>query len=88
MALKQTISLVDQFDESITFTNAYLRVDRIEGGKLEIMICLGFYKNQEAKRPLVCKTYKFHPKLDGVNFVAQAYEYLKTLPEFTGATDC
>ena len=88
MALKQTINLVDQFDESITFTDAYMRVDRIEGGKVEMMIYLGFYKNQDAKRHLVCKTYKFQPKLDGVNFVAQAYEHLKTLPEFSGASNC
>jgi hypothetical protein len=34
MALKQTITLVDQFDENVTFTDAYLRIDRLEGGKM------------------------------------------------------
>jgi hypothetical protein len=32
--------------------------------------------------------YRFNPTLDGKNFIAQAYEYLKTLPEFSGAIDC
>jgi hypothetical protein len=32
--------------------------------------------------------YKFAPNLDGANFIKQAYEHLKTLPEFSGATDC
>ena len=32
--------------------------------------------------------YSFTPNLDGQNFIAQAYNHLKTLPEFSGATDC
>jgi hypothetical protein len=32
--------------------------------------------------------YSFAPDLNGKNFIAQAYEHLKTLPEFAGATDC
>jgi hypothetical protein len=34
------------------------------------------------------KTYRFAPSLDGKNFITQAYEHLKTLPEFAGATNC
>jgi hypothetical protein len=30
----------------------------------------------------------FFPSLEGNNFIAQAYEHLKTLPEFEGAEDC
>ncbi len=30
----------------------------------------------------------FAPELDRENFIKQAYEHLKTLPEFEGAEDC
>ena len=32
--------------------------------------------------------FNFVPNLEGQNFIAQAYEHLKTLPEFAGAEDC
>jgi hypothetical protein len=88
MALKQTITLVDQFDENVTFANAYLRVDRLEGGKNEMTVYLSFYKTPESTRILTSKNYKFQPDLGGANFLAQAYGHLKTLPEFAGAVDC
>ncbi len=88
MALKQTITLVDQFEENVTFANAYLRVDRLEGGKNKMTVYLSFYKTPESKRNLVSKTYNFEPDLNGANFLAQAYTHLKTLPEFAGAVDC
>lgn len=31
--------------------------------------------------------YDFVPNLDGPNIIKQAYEHLKTLPEFAGAAD-
>jgi hypothetical protein len=34
------------------------------------------------------KVYEFTPNLEGANFIAQAYDHLKTLPEFSGAIDC
>lgn len=88
MALKQTITLVDNFNETITFNDAYIRVERIEGSKQEMTVYLAILKSQEEKRPLVLKAYKFVPNLYGDNFIKQAYMHLKTLLEFAGATDC
>jgi hypothetical protein len=34
------------------------------------------------------KLYEFDCDQDTSNSIAQAYEHLKTMPEFTGATDC
>lgn len=34
------------------------------------------------------KIYAFTPDMDGSNFIAQAYEHLKTLLEFADAEDC
>jgi hypothetical protein len=36
---------------------------------------------------LVIKQYDFSVDLNGKNAIAQAYEHLKTLPEFAGAED-
>lgn len=33
------------------------------------------------------KPYNFTPKMDGDNFIKQAYLHLKTLPEFNGSQD-
>ena len=33
------------------------------------------------------RRYSFQVNLDGENFIRQAYEHLKTLPEFAGAAD-
>ena len=37
---------------------------------------------------LQTESYTFAPKLDGENFIKQAYEHLKTLEEFKDAIDC
>ena len=34
------------------------------------------------------KSYSFTPDLASGNFIAQAYEHLKSLDEFSGAQDC
>ena len=33
-------------------------------------------------------TINFEHDLDGANIIKQAYQFLKTLPEFSDATDC
>jgi hypothetical protein len=37
---------------------------------------------------IASEQYSFVPEMKNSNFIAQAYEHLKTLPEFAGATDC
>jgi hypothetical protein len=54
--------------------------DRIEAG-------VGF-KASSSDLPVKIEKYNFIPDMDGGNFIKQTYEYLKTLPEFTGAIDC
>lgn len=34
------------------------------------------------------RRYNFQVNLEGGNFIKQAYEHMKTLPEFAGAVDC
>jgi hypothetical protein len=83
MALKKTIKF-----KGIEIKNAYIRVWKFEGSKSEIFIGVGFYKDSESEI-FDSKTFNITSyNLDGSNPIAQAYEHLKTLPEFAGAEDC
>lgn len=88
MAIEKTVTLVDRLDESITFNKAYHRITRIDGDKNLISFYVDVFKTNEATSSLSQTKHSFQPVLNGNNFIAQAYEHLKTLPEFAGATDC
>jgi hypothetical protein len=87
MALKKQITLQSNFGDEVVFNDAYIRVDNIAGNKLQLLVDVSVYKKQN---DIVVdrKNYLFTPDLNGNNFISQAYNYLKTLPEFEGATDC
>lgn len=87
MALTKTITLQNNFGDESTFDNAYLRVDHVEGSKALLTARVGFYKKDRASL-LLTSSVSFEPSLEGGNFIKQAYEYIKTLPEFADATNC
>ena len=68
--------------------NAYVRVDHVAGTKNEITANAVFHKDNAEGEMFQAGSYTFKPIMDNGNFIKQAYEYLKTLPEFAGATDC
>jgi hypothetical protein len=70
--------------EATVEMNAYIKVENISGTKEEASANVSF--SDGSKQFL--KTYKFPVDLGGANFIAQAYQHFKTLPEFAGATDC
>jgi hypothetical protein len=94
MALSKAISAtsdVSVFSDGVTFQTsasangvAYIKVERVDSSK-SAAIAYVTYSGDAVKGN---KTFEFVPNLDGKNFIAQAYDYLKTLPEFAGATDC
>lgn len=59
----------------VTIPNAYIRVNSFSGSKSHIAFDVGFYgpANEQGEREM---------------FDQQAYEHLKTMPEFAGAQDC
>ena len=70
----------------------YWKITRIEGNKLLINFLVGVYRTKEkadANYPPINEfLYQFTPSLDVEdNFIAQAYNYLKTLPMFESASD-
>jgi hypothetical protein len=97
MALKRSIEFegssfiqtdagcVNKGIEKISFV-AYIKVIAVTGDKTEIVASVNFSDlNQNLHKKYVIPV----SVLDGAkNFIAQAYEHLKTLPEFSGAIDC
>lgn len=69
--------------ESTETLNAYVKVENFFGNKEKVTFSV--YCTDGSK--VVIKEYSFVPEMNDSNFIAQAYKYLKTLPEFAGATD-
>ena len=87
MALIKNIVLKDNFGDDKEFANAYLKIEHLSGNKTEMSFSLGIYRGKDNKK-IDNQQFIFVPNLDGENFIKQAYNHLKTLPEFAGATDC
>jgi len=87
MALIKTVVLKNNFQEQSTFQNAYVKIESINGTKNKIFAKVVYCKQKDGVK-IKRENFSFTPSLDGRNFIAQAYDHLKTLPEFAGATDC
>lgn len=87
MALKKSITLTSNFGDEVVFPNAYIKVAELKGDK-NLMSVEVFYFKEQGDKYLQKMQTSFVPSLEGNNFIAQAYEHLKTLPEFADATDC
>ena len=87
MALKKQITLKSNFGDEVTFNNAYIKVQNMMGNKTQMRVDVSVLKDVNGI-VLERKIYLITPDLGGKNFIAQAYDYMKTLPEWAGATDC
>lgn len=67
--------------------NTCCKVINITGTKDAIMFRIQVI-DESSGVELAQREFVFHPDMDGPNFIKQAYEHLKTLPEFSGAVDC
>jgi hypothetical protein len=76
----------DNFTGQLVATNAYWKVDKIKGNKDKCIFTVGVFTEQD-KSFVGSINYEFTPNMDGDNFIKQAYQHLKTLPEFADATD-
>lgn len=87
MALSQSMQLEDNFKRMVDFDNVYIKVGYISGDKNKLTAVLEY---KTAADGTVLKTHNvlFDLNLNGSNPIQQAYEHLKTLPEFANATDC
>ena len=82
MALKKTYQR-----DGATVKDAYNKVGNISGTKNRFSFTVEVKASAEA--PAVMEeAYSMSPSMDGGNFIKQAYDYLKTLPEYAGSEDC
>lgn len=84
MALAKTVSTVHGFQA----VNAYHRVESV---RLENKNAISFHIRSYTApdKPFFTESVlSCAYAIDGQNPIKQAYEHLKTLPEFAGATDC
>lgn len=84
MALQLTITT----NAGLTARDAYHRVEKVYfDNKENISFVLTSFKTLDFPS-FQSKAYACKYDIDSANPIAQAYEHLKTLPEFAGATDC
>jgi len=78
--------LTADLTHTITVPNAYIKVETVSGDKATATATVTWYISENGDE-IKTDTYDFIPSMDGANFIQQAYEHLKTLSEFSGATD-
>jgi hypothetical protein len=74
-------------ETTVTTPVLYIKVESVTGSKSKVQAIVSFTDESKGKK-LLEKSFVFSPSMDAGNFIAQAYIYLKTLPEFAGAIDC
>lgn len=83
MAIQKTIE-----HNGVVIPYAYIKILNYGGDKTSVGITVGICGSSE-NVPFATEQYAFEPNLNGqLNFIAQGYEFLKTLPEFADAEDC
>ena len=86
MAIQKTHKFNTEFG-SVTVAECYIKVSMVEVNKNEGMATVSFFDKPNGKL-LQSVIYAVPHDLNGSNALAQAYNHLKTMPEFAGATDC
>lgn len=89
MALTKPMTLTDNFGEGVEFPNCYIRVHRLDYLKTSAVAHVSMLREKDGQK-LEDRIYPFLVSLadsDG-SFVTQAYQHLKSLPEFACAEDC
>jgi hypothetical protein len=71
----------------VTIQNCYIRVSSIGGTKNKIIAVISFSATAQSAA-FTTAQIEFAPVLTGENFISQAYNHLKMLPEFSNAIDC
>lgn len=92
MALRKNIDFTPNgFDSAATLTGAYFRIDNVSGNKEMLSVTVVAYNDKDGKKlPAQVKSHNFKPSVGtgAKDFIAQAYEHIKALPEYAGAEDC
>lgn len=87
MALSKKLTLKNNFNEDSIFNAAYIKVETYSGNKSQMLFDVNIYDKKEGQL-LKKLSFTFAPNMDAGNFIAQAYQHLKTLSDFADANDC
>ena len=84
-SIKTEFGIIKIGEQKIGFS-AYIKILSFYGDKTKIEANVNFKGDVQSFN----KQYQLPVSVEfgSTNFVAQAYNYLKTLPEFAGAVDC
>jgi hypothetical protein len=87
MAMSSNFSFKTKYGIDAVVNNCYIKVNSVNTTKLNANAIINFTTIDK-----LCVieelSYQFAYDINGENPIKQAYEYLKTLPEFANATDC
>lgn len=93
MALRKNITMSNRvkmeengligFAQATCSESVYIKVTNVDSAKDNAKAFVSYLSDNISGQQM----YSFTVDLEGKNFIAQAYEYLKTLPEFADATD-
>jgi hypothetical protein len=83
--VQTSVGNIENGIQRVSFS-AYVKVVNINGDKNQIAAHVNFKGDTQQ----FTKQYQVPMSVDSnaLNFIAQVYAYLKTLPEFNGATNC
>lgn len=83
--IQTSVGNIENGTQRVSFST-YIKVVEITGNKNRIIANVNFKGDAQQFH----KQYEVPVSVEAgaSNFIAQVYEYLKTLPEFTGAEDC
>lgn len=85
MALSKTKTIIC-VNQEVTFENAYIVIDKIDGDKNEMQVCVKILTARDGA--LIKKTRHLFAINHDLPLYSQAYGYLKTTPEFCDSQDC
>jgi hypothetical protein len=83
MAIQATINT----SSGLSITDAYCKITEVSITKNSVTFTLQVFADK-TKTFVIENVFTAPYDLDGPNPIKQAYEHLKTLPEFEGAEDC
>jgi len=79
------------FGQELIFPNAYHQITNVNGNKnaLTIILSIFSYENDLIGNLIEDEIYTFTPSVatGSANFIAQGYDFLKTLPNYASAVD-
>jgi hypothetical protein len=87
MALKKTETVSSDIVGDVQ-VSCYIKVTMVSADKTNVVSDVLFRKDTAEGAIIKSVRYSFPPNMQGENFIKQAYEHLKTLPEFAGYVNC